>query len=78
MAAKPKHRSAKTAGQRMSERRARLRAAGLRPVQFWVPDLRNPKVLAEIRREAAELDKHPETEGINAWLDAVIDDADWT
>jgi antidote-toxin recognition MazE-like antitoxin len=37
----------------MSARQTRLRAQGLRPVQHWVPDLRNPRVRAEIRREAA-------------------------
>jgi hypothetical protein len=35
----------------MASRRERLRAQGLRPVQFWVPDLRDPKVLADIRRQ---------------------------
>ena len=28
----------------MASRRERLRAQGLRPVQHWVPDLRNPEV----------------------------------
>ena len=38
----------KTARQRMQARRVRLRAQGLKPVQFWVPDLRNPRVRAQI------------------------------
>ena len=44
----------KTAAERMRGRRARLRAQGLRPIQHWVPDLRNPKVRAaeSIVREA--------------------------
>ncbi len=64
----------KTAAERMRDYRARQRAKGLRPVQRWVRDLRNPKVREEIRRQAALLDKHPETEAINAWLDAMLED----
>jgi DNA-binding LacI/PurR family transcriptional regulator len=64
--------------ERMRAYRERMKATGLRPVQHWVPDLRNPKVRERIRREAAQLDEHPETEELNAWLDAVLADADWT
>jgi len=35
--------------------RARMRAAGLRPVQFWVPDTRNPEFAAEVRRQCQSL-----------------------
>lgn len=31
--------------------RDRLRAKGLRPIQFWVPDVRSPAFLAEARRQ---------------------------
>ena len=63
----------KTASQRMQARRTRLRAQGLKPVQFWVPDLRNPRVRAQIRREAALLVKHPANDEIDAWIEAVYD-----
>jgi hypothetical protein len=33
---------AKTSHQRVTERRAKLRASGLRPIQIWVPDTRTP------------------------------------
>jgi hypothetical protein len=66
----------KTARERMRARRARLRAQGLRPVQHWVPDLRDPKVRAAIRREAALLAQHPENAAIDAWLDTVRDPRD--
>ncbi len=59
MPAKPKTKHPKTARERMSARRKRLRAQGLRPVQHWVPDLRDPKVRGAIRREAALLARHP-------------------
>lgn len=68
----------KSAQQRMRERRARLRAQGLRPVQHWVPDLRDPKVRAEIRRQGALLAKHPENAAIDEWIEAMIDPRDWS
>jgi len=37
---------------RMRVHRARLRAAGLRPVQIWVPDIRNPAIAQEARRQS--------------------------
>ena len=67
----------KTPRQRMQARRERLRAQGLRPVQFWVPDLRDPKVLKEIRREGAMLNKHPENDVIDAWIESVYDWDAW-
>ena len=67
----------KTARERMSARRKRLRAQGLRPVQFWVPDLRNPKVRADLRRQGRLLAKHPENDEIDAWIEAVSDFSGW-
>jgi Protein of unknown function (DUF3018) len=75
--AKPKTKHAKTARERMSARRKRLVAQGLRPVQHWVPDLRDPRVVAEIRREAALLAKHPENAAIDDWIDASYDWSEW-
>ena len=60
----------KTARERMQARRDRLRRQGLRPVQHWVPDLRDPRVRQAIRREAALLAEHPEEQAINEWLEA--------
>ena len=39
--------------QRVGKRRDALRAAGLRPVQIWVPDTRRPGFRDECRRQAA-------------------------
>jgi hypothetical protein len=36
--------------------------------------MRNPEVREEIQRQAALLDTHPETDTINAWLDAMLED----
>ena len=39
--------------QRVQKRRDALRAAGLRPVQIWVPDTRRPGFAEECRRQSA-------------------------
>ena len=38
--------------ERVARRRAKLRAAGLRPVQTWVPDTRDPHFVEECRRQS--------------------------
>lgn len=40
---------------RMKQYRDRLRAAGLRPIQLWVPDTRAPGFAEECRRQSAGL-----------------------
>ena len=77
MSTSPKKPKPQTPAQRMASRRARLRAQGLRPVQHWVPDLRDPKILAEIRREGEMLSKHPDNAAIDDWLDLMRDPDDW-
>jgi hypothetical protein len=37
---------------RMANYRQRMRAAGLRPVQIWVPDTRSPDFVEVCRRQA--------------------------
>jgi len=66
----------KTPQQRMQARRARLRAQGMRPVQHWVPDLRDPRVRADLRRQGRLLARHPENAAIDAWIEAVYDASD--
>lgn len=66
--------------ERVQKRRAALRAAGLRPVQIWVPDTRRPGFTAECRRQAALIagaDRHdPE---LSKFMDAALADLDdWT
>lgn len=36
----------------MRVHRARLRGAGLRPVQIWVPDVRSPQFAEEAHRQS--------------------------
>lgn len=67
----------KTPQQRMQARRKRLRAQGLRPVQHWVPDLRDPKVRAALRREIAAMAKHPENGALDDWIEHIYDFSEW-
>jgi hypothetical protein len=60
-----------TGAQRVAKRRAALRAQGLRPKQFWVPDLRDPRVRAEIQREGAEINRRDENTDVMAWLESL-------
>jgi hypothetical protein len=69
MATTRKKAKPRTPQQRMASRRERLRAQGLRPVQFWVPDLRDPNVVADIRRQAKLMAQHPESDAIDDWLE---------
>jgi hypothetical protein len=61
----------KTARERMQARRDRLRRQGFRPVQHWVPDLRQPRVREAIRKEMAILARHRDREAIDEWLETV-------
>jgi len=38
--------------ERVARRRAKLRAAGLRPVQLWVPDTTTPEFKKEAHRQS--------------------------
>lgn len=42
-----------TRAQRVQRRRDKLRAAGLRPIQIWVPDTRAPGFAEECARQCA-------------------------
>jgi hypothetical protein len=74
---KLKSKRPKTARERMSARRKRLRVQGLRPVQYWVPDVRDPRVRADLRRQGRLLARHPENDAIDAWIEAVYDTSGW-
>jgi hypothetical protein len=67
----------KSARQRMQARRERLRKQGLRPVQFWVPDLRDPKVRADLRRQARLLARPVENGALDDWIDKAYDWSGW-
>ncbi len=63
--------------QRVQKHRINLRASGLRPVQIWVPDVRQPTFSQECHRQttlAAASDLRDS--GLDDWMDAAIADID--
>lgn len=63
-------------GSGTGRRQDRLRAAGLRPVQTWVPDTRVPGFAQECARQA-RLIRDAEESADNDWSD-VSDRTGWT
>ena len=63
--------------ERVRTRRAALRAAGLRPVQIWVPDTRRPGFGTECSRQAAQVAAADRADpGLDDFLDAALEDID--
>ncbi|MBS1211255.1 MAG: hypothetical protein H6R19_3653 [Proteobacteria bacterium] len=63
---------------RVQKRRDALRAAGLRPVQIWVPDTRRPGFAEECRRQSALIANDPHEVEVLEWIEANYDDTGWT
>lgn len=63
--------------ERVQKRREALRAAGLRPVQIWVPDTRRPGFAAECRRQAALIAASDRTDtDLSDLMDVALNDLD--
>ncbi len=56
---------------RVKAHRDRLRAQGLRPVQIWIPDLRNAAVREEIARQCRAIANDPNEPADQAFIDAI-------
>ncbi len=68
----------KNTAQRVRETRDKLRAAGLRPIQLWVPDATTPGFAAEAARQArllAEWEASPAGREEMAFWDALASEA---
>lgn len=65
---------------RVQKHRAALRAAGLRPVQIWVPDTRRPGFDAECRRQSILVDQADQADAdLQDFMDDALADIDgWT
>lgn len=48
-----------TPASKIARHRERMRAAGLRPVQLWVPDTRSPEFVAQVRKQCQSLSGDP-------------------
>lgn len=63
------------ASQRVANYRARMRAAGLRPVQIWVPDTRAPDFIRTCREQSLAVARN---DPAGTELQRFVDDvADW-
>ena len=63
--------------QRVQKRREALRAAGLRPVQIWVPDTRRPGFAEECRRQSRVVAVADAADGdLDTFMDAALADLD--
>ena len=63
--------------ERVQQHRQRLRRAGLRPIQLWVPDTRSPGFAEECRRQSAVLADDPQERDTLEWLQSLADDDGW-
>lgn len=71
---------AATISARVAKRRTALRLSGLRPVQIWVPDTRQPNFANECRRQS-QLVSQADLANVelHQFMDAALTDVDgWT
>jgi len=62
---------------RVAKHRQAPRAAGLRPVQIWLPDTRRPGFAAECRRQSLALRDDPQDQKTLDWIEQVSDLDGW-
>lgn len=60
-----------TSRDRVRTHRARLRKQGLRPVQFWVPDMNSPAFIKEARRQSLAIANSPQEEDDQNFVDSI-------
>ena len=68
---------ATTTAERVQRHRDGLRAAGMRPVQIWVPDTRAEGFALECKRQSCLLHDDPHEADTHGWLQAVADTQGW-
>lgn len=59
--------------ERVQKYRAGLRAAGLRPIQIWVPDVRSRSFAAEAHRQSLAVARSRHEGEDQAFVDAISD-----
>jgi hypothetical protein len=62
---------------RVRKHREGLKAAGLRPIQIWVPDSRRPGFARECRRQSRKLLHDPNEKRILKWIEKFAPAEDW-
>ncbi len=69
----PTFKPPRSSADKVRAHRARLRAMGLRPVQFWLPDMDSPDFIAEARRQSLLVAQSPHEAEDQAFIDAISD-----
>ena len=64
--------------ERVQKHRDSLRAAGLRPIQIWVPDTRKKGFPEECRRQSLLLTHDDHEIDVLNWIEKVSDSTGWT
>ena len=59
---------------RVAAHRRRLREQGLKPVQLWLPDTRNPQLQESFRRMCLEIENYPGADDDRAFIYALSQD----
>jgi hypothetical protein len=67
--------SRRTSKEKVTEHRKRLRAAGLRPIQIWVSDVRSPEFAAEANRQSLAAANSPTAKEDQDFVDSISEDA---
>jgi hypothetical protein len=63
--------------ERVRRHRDSLRAAGLKPVQIWIPDTRMESFRQQCERESLSLSADPQEAETLAWIAEVADTDGW-
>jgi len=61
----------KSSRERVRAHRERMKAQGMRLVQFWVPDVHSPEFKAQAHRESLLIANSPGEAGDQAFIDAI-------
>ena len=70
-------RAALSSKEKVRAHRARLRAQGLRPVQFWVPDVTTAAFKAEARRQSLAVSQSKHAKDDQDFIDSISEIWDW-
>jgi Antitoxin MazE-like len=63
--------------QKMRQYRERMKAAGLRPIQLWVPDVRSQKIIDEVRKQSILVSSDSQEPCIMDIVESVMDHEGW-
>ncbi|WP_374406330.1 antitoxin MazE family protein [Pelagerythrobacter sp.] len=63
-----------SSAERTARHRAKMRALGLKPKQFWLPDVNDPAFIAEAKRQSRLAAQCSDSEDVQKFIDAITDE----